>query len=328
MKRVLITGAAGMVGSHLIDFLLENTDFKIYGMCRWNDSTINLNHLLSEIEKKDRINIIYGDITDQSSVINVLRESEPDYIFHLAAQSYPHTSFTSPADTLNTNIIGTCNIFESIRLLDMMDVSVHNCSSSEVFGKVDILNVPIAEDTPYHPASPYAISKVGADLLGKYYYDAYGMKIITTRMFTHTGPRRADVFHESTFAKQLVMIEKGMKKPIVEVGNLESLRTYADVRDAVRAYYTMLVEYPKFGEYYNIGGEYTCTVGDTLNFLIDKSATSGVEVVVDEKRLRPVDADLQIPNLDKFKKDTNWKPIYSYEETMTDLLNYWRSMIW
>ena len=154
------------------------------------------------------------------------------------------------------------------------------------------------------------------------------MTVMTTRMFTHTGPRRGDVFHESTFAKQIAMIEKGLIAPEVKVGNLDSLRTYADVRDAVRAYYMMVTENPIAGEYYNIGGSYTCTVGDTLHTLIRMSTKKDIiKVVTDPERLRPIDADLQIPDCRKFKQHTGWEPQISFETTMKDLLDYWRHKI-
>ena len=204
---------------------------------------------------------------------------------------------------------------------------VHVCASSEIFGKVPKEKLPIDEECSLHPASPYAISKVGTDLLGRYYAEAYGITIITTRMFTHTGPRRGDVFSESTFAKQIAMIEAGLQEPTIYVGNLESLRTYADVRDAVEAYYLLVTKNPIGGEYYNIGGEYTCKIGDMLNYLISLSTRDDIKIEIDEDRLRPIDADLQVPNTKKFREHTGWKPKYTFEETMNDLLNYWRDQI-
>ncbi|WP_312939684.1 GDP-mannose 4,6-dehydratase [Oscillibacter sp.] len=324
--KALITGMTGMVGSHLADFLLDNTNWDIYGMQRWRSPLDNISHLMERINHKDRIFIEYGDLNDQASLIKVLRSVKPDYIFHLAAQSYPLTSFTAPVDTLNTNILGTCRLLESVHLLEQTPV-IHVCASSEVFGRVPKEKVPINEECSFHPASPYAISKVGTDLVGRYYAEAYDMMVMTTRMFTHTGPRRGDVFHESTFAKQIAMIEAGLQKPEVKVGNLDSLRTYADVRDAVRAYYMLVTVNPERGAYYNIGGTYTCTVGDTLNTLISHSTQKDIQIVTDPERLRPIDADLQIPDCSKFTAHTGWKPEIPYEKTMDDLLEYWRQKI-
>lgn len=335
MKKALITGITGMVGSHLCDFLLENTDWDIYGVCRWRSPLDNVQHLLDRVNKKNRVYFEYADLNDQVSLLHVIQEIKPDYIFHLAAQSYPLTSFTAPIDTLNTNILGTSRLLESVRIVMETEKSynpvIHVCASSEVFGKIPADKKPadgINEECPFHPASPYAISKVGTDLLGRYYAEAFGMTVMTTRMFTHTGPRRGDVFHESTFAKQIAMIEAGMIPPVVKVGNLKSLRTYADVRDAVRAYYMLVTIDPLPGEYYNIGGSYTCEVGDTLAALISMSTMKDkIKVEVDPERLRPIDADLQIPDCRKFKTHTGWEPRISFEQTMEDLLNYWRDRV-
>ncbi len=332
MIRALITGITGMVGSHLADFLLEHTDWDVYGVCRWRSPLDNVEHLLDRANRKDRLYFAYADLNDQMSLVRIVQEVRPDYVFHLAAQSYPLTSFTAPIDTLNTNILGTCRLLEALRLEMESDKSyhpvIHVCASSEVFGKIAREKIPadgIHEECPFDPASPYAISKVGTDLLGRYYADACGMTVMTTRMFTHTGPRRGDVFHESTFAKQIAMAEKGLIEPKINVGNLKSMRTYADVRDAVRAYYMLVTVNPVAGEYYNIGGSYSCEVGDTLQTLISHSTIKDkLEVVTDPGRLRPIDAELQIPDCSKFKEHTGWEPEITFEQTMRDLLDYWR----
>lgn len=334
-KKALITGITGMVGSHLCDFLLENTDWDIYGVCRWRSPMDNVSHLLERVNRKDRVYFDYADLNDQGSLLRVVQDLKPDYIFHLAAQSYPLTSFNAPIDTLNTNILGTARLLESVRFVKEQDDTyfpvIHVCASSEVFGKIPAEKKPadgIHEECSFHPASPYAISKAGTDLLGRYYAEAFGMTVMTTRMFTHTGPRRGDVFHESTFAKQIAMIEKGMIPPVVKVGNLGSLRTYADVRDAVRAYYLLVTCDPVAGEYYNIGGSYTCKVGDTLNTLISMSTMKDkIKVETDPERLRPIDADLQVPDCRKFKAHTGWEPEIPFEKTMRDLLDYWRERV-
>ncbi|WP_045605122.1 GDP-mannose 4,6-dehydratase [Burkholderia pseudomallei] len=326
-KRVLITGITGMVGSHLADFLLENTDWEIYGLCRWRSPLDNVSHLLPRINEKNRIRLVYGDLRDYLSIHEAVKQSTPDFVFHLAAQSYPKTSFDSPLDTLETNVQGTANVLEALRK-NNIDAVTHVCASSEVFGRVPREKLPIDEECTFHPASPYAISKVGTDLIGRYYAEAYNMTVMTTRMFTHTGPRRGDVFAESTFAKQIAMIERGLIPPVVKTGNLDSLRTFADVRDAVRAYYMLVTINPIPGAYYNIGGTYSCTVGQMLDTLISMSTSKDViRVETDPERLRPIDADLQVPNTRKFEAVTGWKPEISFEKTMEDLLDYWRARI-
>lgn len=317
-----------MVGSHLCDFLLEHTDWDVYGMCRWRSPLDNVEHLLDGANRKDRVFFLNGDLNDYVSLAGTVEESSPDYVFHLAAQSYPKTSFSAPFDTLETNILGTERLLEAIRRTGGIDPVVHVCSSSEVFGRVPRERLPINEECSFHPASPYAISKIGTDMVGRFHAEAYGQKVVVTRMFTHTGPRRGDVFAESTFAKQIAMIEQGMIPPVVKTGNLNSMRTWSDVRDAVRAYYMLVTVNPIPGQYYNIGGTYSCTVGDMLDHLISIStAKDGIRVETEEARLRPLDADLQVPDTSKFHAHTGWKPEIPFEKTMKDLLDYWRERV-
>ena len=325
-KRALITGISGMVGSHLLDFLVDRTDWEVYGFLRWNENLENIRNHMKRVNTGDRVHLLYGDLNDMCSIQRAVKISSPDYVFHLAAQSYPKTSFYSPIETLETNILGTARLMESIKSANISPV-VHICSSSEVFGRVPKELVPIGESTPFHPASPYAISKVGTDLLGRYYGEAYNICTVTTRMFTHTGPRRGDVFAESTFAKQIAMIEAGLIPPIIKVGNLDSLRTWADVRDAVRAYYMLVTVNPVPGEFYNIGGQHTASIREMLEYLLSLSTRSDIKVEIDPERLRPIDADLQIPDTSKFKNHTGWEPKIPFEKTMEDLLNYWRNRV-
>jgi GDPmannose 4,6-dehydratase len=267
-----------------------------------------------------------GDLLDLGSLITCVKNAKPDYVFHLAAQSFPMASFTSPGITFSTNINGTYNLLEAIRISNL-NPAIHVCSSSEVYGRVSADQLPIDENCRFHPASPYAISKVGTDLIGRFYNEAYGMRTAVTRMFTHTGPRRGDVFAESSFAKQIVLAEHGIIAPEIKVGNLNSLRTFADVRDAVRAYHTLLTCNFIPGSDYNIGGNFTATIGDMLNYLISLSTCKHLEVKVDASRVRPIDADLQVPDCSKFKNHTGWEPEIKYEKTMEDLLNYWRQQV-
>jgi GDP-mannose 4,6-dehydratase len=324
--RVLITGITGMVGSHLADYLLENTDWDIYGMCRWRSPLDNVEHLLDRVNKKDRLFFLEGDLLDSCSLLKAFEKASPEYVFHLAAQSYPQSSFISPIQTLDTNILGTLRLLEVINNYHGYPV-VHICASSEVYGRVPKEKLPIDENCSFHPASPYAISKIGTDLIGRFYAEAYRMITVTTRMFTHTGPRRGDVFAESTFAKQIAMIEQGLIPSVIKVGNLHSLRTWSDVRDAVRAYYMLVTIDPQPGEVYNIGGTYSCTVGDMLDYLISLSTVKNIKVERETERIRVLDADLQVPNTEKFTKHTGWKPEIPFEQTMQDLLDYWREKV-
>ena len=320
MPRALVTGVGGFVASHLTEYLLANTNWEIHGLLRWQDSLDNLADV-----RLDSIQLHYADVRDAGSVRNVVRNVKPYYVFHLAAQSYPQTSFSAPADTLETNAQGTLHVLEAVREF-APEAWIQVCSSSEVYGKVSRENTPITEDCPFHPASPYAISKVSADLLGQFYAEAYGLRTVITRMFTHTGPRRGDVFAESSFAKQIAMIECGYMEPPIMVGNLESVRTVADVRDAVRAYHMALTWDLPLGAVYNIGGTHTCTVGDMLETLMRLSG-NGYKTEVSQDRMRPIDADNQIPDCSRFTAHTGWKPEIPFEKTMTDLLSFWRERV-
>ena len=327
MTTAFISGITGMVGSHLADYLIENTDWEIHGLLRWRSPLDNISHHIKEVNSKKRIKLFYGDLRDSMSIDEAIKTSKPDYVFHLAAQSFPKTSFSAPLDTLDTNVQGTVRVLESIKNFAPSAIT-HVCSSSEVFGRVSREKLPIDEECSFHPASPYAISKVGTDLVGRFYAEAYGLTTLTTRMFTHTGPRRGDVFAESSFAKHIALAENNFIPPVIKVGNLESLRTIADVRDAVKAYFMLVTVNPIAGEYYNIGGQYTAEIGQILNHLISISTIkSELKIEVDPDRLRPIDADLQVPNTSKFTKHTGWAPEFTFEQTMQDLLNYWRTRV-
>ena len=317
--KILITGITGMVGSHLAEYVLaEHPGVEIHGLVRWRSPKDNILSILN------RVTLHLGDLRDLSSLINLLNRVKPEKIFHLAAQSYVDQSFAAPVDTLDTNILGTANLLEAIRH-SKIDTKIHICSSSEVYGQVRADEVPINEDNVLRPASPYAVSKVGEDMLGLQYFLSYGIKTLRTRMFTHTGPRRGSVFAESTFAEQIAERELGLAKGPVRHGNLDSVRTITHVKDAVRAYWTLLEKCPP-GEVYNIGGEETLTVGKILDIL-KSHATVPITQEIDPARLRPSDVTLQIPNISKFQKATGWKPVISMEQTLLDLLNYHRARL-
>jgi GDPmannose 4,6-dehydratase len=332
-KKILITGITGQVGSQLADYVLEKTDFDVVGMMRWQEPIDNLFHLTGRINKNDRISLYYADLNDYSVMSRMLREVRPEFISHLAAQSYPKTSFNIPIETLQTNIIGTANLLENIRQLkevDGYDPVIHVCSSSEVYGKAKP-GVALAENTVFHGASPYSISKIGTDYLGQFYGEAYGIRTFVTRMGTHSGPRRSDVFFESTVAKQIAMIEAGHQEPVIKVGNLASTRTFQDARDAVRAYFLLLEASAKgnvkCGDYFNIAGEEVFKLPEVIALLLSMSTRQDIKVVTDEDRLRPIDADYQMFDNTKIRSSINWKPEIPAKQMFNDLLNHWRSEI-
>jgi GDP-mannose 4,6-dehydratase len=314
--KILITGITGFVGSHLAEYIINlDNRHDIYGLCRWRSPRDNLANFYKKVI------LLEADLCDLGALIRQVGTVKPDVIFHLAAQSYVLTSFNSPVHTIWTNTIGTTNLLEAIRITEI-DPVVHICSSSEVYGQVREEDVPIKETCPFRPASPYAVGKIGEDMVSLQYWLSYGIKTIRTRMFTHTGPRRGDVFCVSAFAKQIAAAELELISPIVRVGNLDSVRTFCDVRDAVRAYW-LLVNQCEPGEVYNIGGDRTMTVGEALDILLSFSKTE-LEVKIDSNLVRPSDVTLQIPCTDKFRNHTGWQPEIPLEKTLEDTLDYWR----
>ncbi|WP_417528901.1 GDP-mannose 4,6-dehydratase [Marinomonas shanghaiensis] len=333
MKELaLITGFTGQVGSQLADYLIENTDIDVIGMMRWQEPMDNIYHLTQRINQKDRIEIAYADLNDYSSLYSLVEKKRPKYIFHLAAQSFPRTSFDIPIETLQTNIIGTANLLESIRNLrtDSYDPIIHVCSSSEVYGRAKV-GESLSEDTKFHGASPYSISKIGTDYLGQFYGEAYGMRTFITRMGTHTGPRRSDVFFESTVAKQIALIEAGFQEPKIKVGNLSSVRTFQDARDAVRAYYLLSQASAEgkvpCGEAFNIAGEEAFKLPEVIDMLLSYSIRDDIEVETDSDRMRPIDADYQMFDNTKIRSFIDWQPEIKTEDMFLDLLNHWRNEI-
>jgi len=342
--NILLTGITGFVGSHMVDYLLENTDAVVYGVRRWRSRDENIQHFYGN----PRVIFVEADLLDQGSLLRAVKISKPDYVFHFASQSYPMSSFITPVHTLMTNVIGTTNLLEAIKTAresDKHDPTIVSVSSSEVYGMPREDEIPIKETNPIRAANPYSISKVGHDLMSQYYHMAYGLKVIITRMFSHEGSRRGKQFALSNFARQIVSNEKtgglipttyfmGTKecktegKYIVKVGNLNSVRTYAHVLDAVNAYWLAATK-GKIGDIYNIGGNHTCTVGDALNNLLEKSTIprTQVSIVVDPHKIRPTDITLQIPDCSKFKEQTGWETTKTLDDINEDLLNYWREIL-
>lgn len=335
--NVLLTGITGFVGSHMADYILENIpDAIIYATRRWRSNIDNISHFFNN----KRVKFIEADLMDRGSLYDAIKISKPDYVFHFAAQSFPRSSFNTPVYTLTNNIIGTTNLLEELRIAkehSVCDPVIVSVSSSEVYGNPLPDEIPITENNQIRAANPYSISKVGHDLMSQYFHKAFGLKIVITRMFSHEGSRRGKQFALSSFAHQIVMHEKKCKMPIsdiqdeslkINVGNLNSVRTYAHISDAVYAYWLAATK-AKIGEVYNIGGDYTCTVGDALENLLSKSVIprSKFKIEIDQDRIRPTDITLQIPNCDKFKNDTGWKPTKDLDYINEDLLSYWREVL-
>lgn len=319
--KVLITGITGFVGSHLADYLLRNyKNVRLYGIKRWRSRMENIRHI------EHKITLHECDMKDAHSVYQLINEIKPDKIFHLAAQSFVQASFSAPAETLGANIISECNVFEAVRK-SKCKPTILIAGSSEEYGKVLPNELPVKEENPLRPLSPYAVSKVAQDLLGYQYVQSYGLKIIRTRAFNHSGRRRGEVFVESNFAKQIAEIEKGKRKPVIYVGNLEAIRDFTDVRDMVRAYW-LATEKCKPGEVYNICSGKGYKIQEILDKLLSLSSKKKIKVKQDPKRLRPSDVPVLVGDSTKFRKITGWKPKISFlNETLPDLLNYWREIV-
>jgi len=313
--KVLVTGITGFAGSHLVDYMLTLPHVEIHGILRWRSRTENIEHF------RDKISLSECDLRDASSVRDVIETVRPDRIFHLAAQSFVPTSWTAPTESLVTNIIGQLNILEAVKKTNLKPRIQLACSSEE-YGLVHENELPIRETNPLRPLSPYAVSKVGQDMLGYQYFKSFGIHVIRTRGFNHEGPRRGPVFVCSDFAKQIADIEKGRRAPVVRVGNLDARRDFTDVRDIVRAYWLAL-EKGVAGEEYNLCSGKAWVIKDMLDYLLALS-TVKIKIEPDPTRLRPSDVPVLLGDASKFKKATGWEPTIPFEQTLKDMLAYWR----
>lgn len=316
-NRALITGITGFAGSHLAELLLKK-GMAVYGISRPRSKTDNIDAIKNEIRLED------ADILDSHSIYSIMVKIKPDYVFHLAAQSFVQSSWASPANTMEINVVGSVHLFEAIRRAEIDSVIQIACSSEE-YGLVLKNEIPVKEENPLRPQSPYAVSKVAMDYLGYQYHQSYGMKIVRTRGFNHTGPRRGEVFVTSNFARQIAEIEKGKRKPVIEVGNLEAKRDWTDVRDIVRGY-LLAVEKGESGEVYNICSGRAWKVKEMLDLLLGKTKIK-VKIKQVPERMRPSDVPILIGDYSKFYRKTGWKPEIPFEKTMEDLLNYWRERV-
>jgi GDP-4-dehydro-6-deoxy-D-mannose reductase len=311
----LVTGVTGFAGSHLVDYMLSRGDCEIFGIQRWRSRTENIEHFA------DRITLLECDLRDASSTRDTLERVRPEWVFHLAAQSFVPTSWLAPTESLTTNILGQVNLFEAIRRLQL-NCRVQLACSSEEYGMVYANEIPIRETNPLRPLSPYAVSKVAQDLLGYQYWMSWKLDCVRTRGFNHEGPRRGPVFVASDFAKQIADIEKGRRSPVVNVGNLEAKRDFTDVRDVVRAYWLAL-EKCEAGEVYNICTGRAWSIREVVDLLLGMSKIP-IQVRPDPSRLRPSDVPILLGDNTKFVKATGWQPTIPFEQTLRDMLDYWR----
>jgi len=313
--RVLITGVTGFAGSHLVDYCLSKSGIEVFGIQRWRSRTENIEHCM------DRFCMYECDVRDASSVRDVIEQVRPDWIFHLAAQSFVPTSWRAPTESLTTNIIGQLNIFEAVKKTGLKS-RIQIAGSSEEYGMVYPDELPIKETNPLRPLSPYAVSKVAQDLLAYQYFMSFQTDVVRTRGFNHTGPRRAPVFVCADFAKQIIDIERSKREPVIYVGNLDAIRDFTDVRDIVRGYWLSL-EKGRPGEVYNLCSGVVRKISVVVQLLTKLSGVK-LKIVAEEKRMRPSDVPVLIGDNSKFSKETGWKPLIPFEQTLKDLLEFWR----
>ncbi len=316
--RALVTGITGFAGSHLAEHLLSLEDIEVYGTIRWRSRQENIEGI------RDRVTLVECDLMDATAVDHVIEQVRPDRIFHLAAQSFVPTSWLAPAETLTNNIMGQLNLFEATRRAGQ-DPLIQIACSSEEYGLVYEDEVPMNEENPLRPQSPYAVSKIAQDFLGYQYFCSYGLRTVRTRTFNHTGPRRGEVFVTSSFARQIAEIEHGLAEPVLRVGNLEARRDFTDVRDVVRAYWLAL-ERGEPGEVYVIASGRDFRISEVAEMLL-AMARVPIRVEQDPARMRPSDVPVLLGDSTKFRRRTGWEPEIPFEKTLEDLLEYWRARV-
>tara|TARA_R110000824_G_scaffold33234_2_gene106615 strand:+ start:4376 stop:5335 length:960 start_codon:yes stop_codon:yes gene_type:complete len=316
-ENVLITGITGSGGSYLAEYIVKHhPDINVFGICRWHSTTTLIN--IEEI--KDKVTIYECDLMDISSIIRTLQKVMPSRIFHLAAYANVKKCFDTPLSVINNNIMGTAHLLEAIRLV-CPDSILQMCSTSEVYGNPH--NFPMTEEHPLKPVNPYAVSKLSQEALSYSYYTSWNLNVIITRMFAYTNPKRRDLF-ATAFAAQVAEIEQGKRETLYH-GNLDSIRTLIDVRDAMESYW-ISCRTCDYGQVYNIGGDNILSVGEFLEILKSKAKVP-IKSMQSPDLLRPVDVTRQIPDVSKFYNKTKWKPKHSLEDSVEFLLDYWRQRV-
>ncbi len=316
--KVLIIGIAGFAGSHLAELLLHEKSLGVYGLVRKGTPPHNLKAF------KSKLRLSSGDMLDAKEMRKLLQKIKPDIIYHLAAQSASKKAWEHPAQTLETNILGTLNILEAMRSLKTSPV-IQVVGSSEEYGLIQKSQIPIKETTALNPITPYGVSKVAQDLLARQYHHSFGLKIVRTRAFSHFGPRQSCDFAASNFAKQVAMIETGKTKPVIYTGNLDTVKDFTDVRDVVKAY-VLAAHKGTPGEVYNICRGQGHAIHEIVDFYLEE-AHCRIKIKKDLKRLRPDENPPIVGDPRKFFLKTGWKPKIAFKESLLDILNYWRAQV-
>lgn len=310
--KALVIGGGGFVGPYLVRHLTDDCGYEVTVTKTEKEQLVMDNAVVKNL-----------DILDIGQIVGLLKAEQPDYIFHLAAQSSVAYSWKNPTLTIDVNIKGCVNLLDAVRQLDKKP-RVLLIGSGEEYGHIKEGECPIVEDNTVRPGNIYAATKACQNMLGKIYSDAYGLDIMMVRAFNHIGPNQTPMFVVADFCKQVADIEKGRQKPVIYVGNLSAKRDFTDVRDVVKAY-ALLVEHGRRGETYNVGTGHAIAISQILDEIVAMSDTA-IEVKVDENKLRPVDVPIIEPDIDKIKSEVGWQPVISLEQTLKETLEHWRSV--
>jgi GDP-4-dehydro-6-deoxy-D-mannose reductase len=315
----LITGIAGFAGSHLAEHLLSRSEWEIYGVMHPQlDTDAHIAPFRNELH------LVEGDLLDPDSVKSNLEEIRPDFLFHLAAQAFVPTSWEDPWKTFENNVRGQLNLLQAIIDLQQ-NPRLLVVGSADEYGLVTPEEMPLAEATPLRPLNPYAVSKVAQDLLGFQYFASHELQVIRVRSFNHIGPRQRDTFVAGAFARQIAEAERGLREPVISVGNLEAKRDLSDARDIVRGYY-LAISLGEPGEVYNLGSERAYAISHLLEVLLELSTVS-LQVETDPSRFRPVEVPIVLSDCSKVREKTGWKAEIPLRDSLRDVLDYWRHVV-
>lgn len=313
MKKAMIIGAAGFVGNYLMEYLRKECNMEVH-----------VTKLLREEIGNSNVKEYNLDILDKESIVSLLFEIRPDYIFHLAAQSSVGLAWKNPCLTIDVNIKGSVNVMDAVREL-YYKPRVILIGSGEEYGHINAGETPIKEENMIRPGNIYAATKVCQNMIGNIYAQAYDMELMMVRAFNHIGPTQAPMFVVADFCKQVAEIEKGIREPVIYVGNLEAQRDFTDVRDVVRAY-AMLIDKGKSGETYNVGSGHAVSIREILDLIILLS-NQVIKVEIDPNKLRPIDVPIIEADTTKLRELTGWEPEITLEQTIKETLDYWRKRV-
>ena len=324
-QKVLITGITGFVGSHMADWILQNQPHvELHGTKRYHLSKMdNVRHIESKIHWHD------CNLIDAFATVQLIKDVQPDIIFHFASESFVSPSWAHPQLYMTMNYNSTLNLLEGIRQSGKESTKLHIPGSAEEYGDVPENEIPITDKTTLYPVNPYAVSKVAQDLIGYVYFRSYGTQVIRTRAFNHEGARRDKVFGIPWYAYQIARIEAGLQEPHMEVGYLDDLRNFTHVQDIVRGYW-LAVAHCEPGKVYLLGSEdesKVFTFRQALEMLIGMSTVKGITYETVAKYTRPTKVPLFIADISEFRDLTQWEPVISFEEILAETLAYWRQKV-